>query len=81
MFSWYSHSGVVGIYGVTEDGYLSAFGLAQLHAQQIFQEASRLVGERFQVFTVPEMKQKIEEYSNVTLEEMANYIAAEFDKQ
>ena len=81
MFSWYSHSGVVGFYDLSEDAYLSAFGMAQLYAQQIFQEASLLIGDQFQVFAVPELRQRIEEYSNATLREMANYVATKMNKE
>jgi hypothetical protein len=67
LFCWYSHAGVVGVANLSPDALESAMGMAHVHSQNFFVEATNLIAIQFDIYKGNSaLKTQIENYKATT---------------
>lgn len=86
LLSWYTHSGLVGVKGVSKEGFDAIFGNAHMLAQPIFLDATLLVARELKLIqAIPQLINWAEEakliVGNVIIKEQIKYLKNLQDKE
>lgn len=72
---WYSHSGMVGIAGISPEGLESGMGIAHAHSQDFFFESTNLIAATFDIYKAnPTLKVPIDQYRQTTAKAIVSYV-------